>query len=118
MNLSIRKERYELLKKEFVELGIEKSRGIKFTEWVANELEMSLSKTWFLKRFAPAFSFIGVHYNSILVKDDKTQSIAQVTVRENQLYCDIDKGNDCMHIHYALVLSALGEIVDTKPKKE
>lgn len=118
MNLSIRKERYEKLKKEFVELGIEKSHGMKFTEWVANELEMAISKIWFLKRFAPVLSFVGIHENSILIKDDKTQAIAQITVRGNQIHCNIDKSNDCMHIHYAFMLSALGEIVDIKPKKE
>jgi len=119
MNLSIRKERYETLKKEFVELGIEKSRGVKFTEWVADELYWSLSKMRFLRRFAPAFAFVGIHENSILIKDDKAQSIVQITVRGNQLHCNIDKGNDdCLHIHYALALSALGKIVDIKPKKE
>lgn len=118
MNLSIRKERYETLKKEFVELGIEKSQGIKFTEWVANELEMAVSKMHFLRRFAPAFFFVAVHENSILIRDDKAQSIVQITIRGNQLHCNVDKGNDCLHIHYALALSALGEIVDIKPKKE
>lgn len=118
MNLSIRKERYEALKKEFVELGIEKSQGVKFTEWVATELYWSLSKKFFLRRFAPALAFVGIHENSILIKDDKAQLIAQITVRGNQLHCNIDKTNDCLHIHYALASSALGKIVDIKPKQE
>lgn len=118
MNLSIRKERYERLKKEFVELGIEKSHGITFTEWVANLLEMSVSKMWFLRRFAPAFTFVGIHGNSILIKDDKTQSIVQITVKGNHLHCDKDKDNGCLHILYALILPELGEIVDIRSKKE
>lgn len=115
MNLSLRKERYELLKKEFGELNTEETKGVTFTEWVGNELTMSMSKLHFLKRYAPAFSFIGVHHNSILIKDDKLQAIAQIRLRGNQFHCDIDEGS-CQHIRYALMLSALGEIVDIKPK--
>jgi hypothetical protein len=117
-NLSLKKERYELLRKEFENLRIEKNHGISFTEWVDNELFMSVAKSHFLKRFAPALALVGIHEDSLLVKDDRTQSISQITISNNKLFCSSDKGNDCSHIHYAMMLSALGRIVDIRPKRE
>lgn len=117
-NLSLTKLRYDTLRKEFNDLKIEKNTGMSFTEWVANELFMSVSKTHFLKRYAPTLALVGIHEDSLLIKDDKAQSISQITIKNNQLFCSSDKGNDCIHIRYASISSALGRIVDIRPKRE
>lgn len=117
-NLSLKKTRYETLRKEFEDLKVEKNEGLSFTEWVDNELFMAVAKKHFLKRYAPALALVGIHEDSLLVKDDKIQSISQITIRNNQLFCSSDKGSDCNHIRFALALSALGRIVDIRPKRD
>lgn len=46
------------------------------------------------------------------------QLINELLPRNNQLFCSSDKGSDCVHIRFALMLSALGRIVDIRPKRE
>jgi hypothetical protein len=46
----------------------------------------------------------------LYIKDHKKNQIAEITLKNNQLYCSLDEKTDCVHVHYALALPELARL--------
>jgi hypothetical protein len=105
-NLSILNEVYDKIKSKY---DSEKT-GISFVRWVSDYLLMNLEKDEFIRSYAPHLSKIGIHENRLIIKDTKKNQLAEIFLKDGQLYCSLDESTDCLHIHFALALPELARL--------
>lgn len=74
-------------------------------------LEDQFKNDEFLKLTAPKLSLIQFNEDSILIKDEKMKKsrLAEITIINGRLWCDLDEKGDCEHIHYCLRLPRMSE---------
>jgi len=75
-----------------------------------------LDPTQFLKRTAPKLRIIDFTQESIIVKEQTTTKTlyAEIKIRDNSLYCDLDDLNNCKHIRFCLLNRKVKELVNLK----
>ena len=91
------------------EVSDTKPEDISLRQFVNNVLLMNVEKHKLLKLVAPKFSVIEVTQDSILIKDEtvKKTRFAQIIIKNEKLWCDLDESGDCTHIRYSLMLPEL-----------
>ena len=87
-----------------------KRKAPDFTNFVNDLLMDFIEKDEFLKVYAPSYSNYGIHDNMLLIKDSKADIIAEITLRNNILHCNIDRSTDCMHVKFALALPEVARL--------
>ncbi len=77
-------------------------------------LEDQFKNDEFLRLVAPRLSLIQFNEDSILIKDEKMKKsrLAEITIINGRLWCDLDEKGDCEHIHYCLRLPRMAEFKD------
>ena len=77
-------------------------------------LEDQFKNDEFLRLVAPRLSLIQFNEDSILIKDEKMKKsrLAEITIINGRLWCDLDEKGDCEHIHYCLRLPRMSEFKD------
>ena len=53
---------------------------------------------------APFMEKILIDHNSVIIKDNKRNRIAEITLRDNELQCLLDYRNDCVHVGFVYSL--------------
>jgi hypothetical protein len=48
-----------------------------------------------------------IDHNSVIIKDNKRNRIAEITLRDNELQCLLDDRNDCVHVGFVYSLPEL-----------
>lgn len=92
--------------------------GEKRTElirYVNDVLAASIEKDEFLKMYAPNLSRRDIIGNCLIVWDDMKRRAAEVWLREGNLYCELCKQDDCMHVHFALAIPEVGKLTNIHP---
>jgi len=56
---------------------------------------------------APFMEKILIGHNSVIIKDNKRNRIAEITLRDNELQCLLDDRNDCVHVGFVYSLPEL-----------
>jgi hypothetical protein len=65
-------------------------------------------------RHAPFMEKIDVEQNRITVKDNKRNKIAEVILKDDQLFCSLDENTNCAHIGFVYSLPEFYNIITTK----
>ena len=94
------------------------SKNISLRKFVNEILRMSIEKNEFVHRIAPRLSPIELQPDSILLRDDSSKKtrFAQIVIRNEKLWCDLDDTHDCEHVRYALMLPELVNLKDKLKK--
>jgi len=106
----------KIIYKQISKKAEKKNKSIR--KFVNELLELSLSKDEFVQRIAPRLSPIELQPDSILLRDDslKKTRFAQIVIRNEKLWCDLDDTHDCEHVRYALMLPELVNLKDKLKK--
>ncbi len=118
MNLSITipvhpyeryKQTYQKNKEQLTRKGI-----TSFAGYITSTLEEMMEKNEIFGRWAPFMQEFGFDEgtNTIYIKDNRTNRIAGVTVREKRLTCDVDQKDDCVHIGFAYALPEVYKVME------
>jgi hypothetical protein len=116
MNLSIAipvyeryKQTYEKKKEQLTRKGI-----TSFAGYITSTLEELMEKDEVFARYALFMQEFGYDEgtNTIYIKDNRTNRIAGVTIREKGLTCDLDQREDCVHIGFAYALPQVYRVMD------
>ena len=116
MNLSVAilvyeryKQTYQKKKEQLVRKGV-----TSFAGYITSTLEELMEKDEVFARRAPFMQEFGFDEgtNTIYIKDNRTNRIAGVTVREKGLTCDIDQRDDCVHIGFAYALPQVYKVME------
>ncbi|MCS6768762.1 MAG: hypothetical protein NZ888_06335 [Candidatus Nitrosocaldus sp.] len=111
--IPIKIEIYNKIKEEHKIRNIEYS----VSRWVSDLLLMNIEKYEYLRLYAPYISYKGVHENELFLRDEKLDRIVEVVLKDRTLFCRYCNKDDCIHIHYALVLPELGRLVKYSKNK-
>ena len=116
MNLSITIPVYERYKQTYQKNKEQLTRkGItSFAGYITSTLEEMMEKNEVFARYAPFMQEFGFDEgtNTIYIKDNRTNRIAGVTVREKSLTCDVDQRDDCVHVGFAYALPQVYKVMD------
>ena len=116
MNLSITIPVYERYKQTYQKNKEQLTRkGItSFAGYITSTLEEMMEKNEIFGRWAPFMQEFGFDEgtNTIYIKDNRTNRIAGVTVREKSLTCDVDQKDDCVHVGFAYALPEVYKLME------
>ena len=77
-------------------------------KYVETVLKTSLAKDELRTKLFPNFGYLGIQNKKLMIRDGS--SIADIVFKNNSLYCELDKKNDCDHIHFALTTVEIGKL--------
>jgi len=100
-----------LMKKHLEDLQKKPSKtDPKLIGFVNDLLSDVIDKDEFLKCYAPFLSVIDIIDNIIYLKDAKLKHSIEIYLKNNQLFCEYDKGFNCKHIHYAFAIPEIARL--------
>ena len=102
-------ETYEKNKK-----GLELKGITSFSGYLTSMMEETMTKYEAFTRHAPFMEEIDVEQNRIIVKDNKRNKVAEVFLKDEQLYCSLDENTNCAHIGFVYSLPEFYNIITTK----
>ena len=90
-------------------LSIAKTRDLSLRKLVNEILLSNIEKDQFIKSIAPKFSLIEFTEDSILIRDKyaKKTRFAEITIKNEKMWCSLDEDSVCGHIHFALMFPEL-----------
>ena len=108
VNADIEKTTYQKLVSEAEQKNISMRKYLTF---VLNE---RFEKEEMIKKISPKLSMLELSENSIVIRDDhiKQPQFAVIEIREDRLWCELDKDFDCQHIRLVLTSPRLSELKD------
>ncbi len=116
MNLSITIPVYERYKQTYQKNKEQLTRkGVtSFAGYITSTLEEMMEKNEIFGRWAPFMQEFGFDEgtNTIYIKDNRTNRIAAVSVKDKAWTCDIDQRDDCVHIGFAYALPQVYKVMD------
>lgn len=119
-NITIRAEVFARLKQKLIEKQQRNAldENKKIGSFVNDLLIDVLEKDKFLSVMMPYYSPIGIHDNTLFIKDERNKKVAEIYLKDHTLYCDLDQTQDCEHIHFAYAIPEVAKlnIPSTKEK--
>lgn len=85
-------------------------RGRSFQRYVNEILKDWIDKREFLKERFPMLWHVAIQENRVILKDSKKNMYVDVHLSDGTLYCDADKTDDCIHVHFVLAMPELGRL--------
>jgi len=59
----------------------------------------------------PRFEHFNMGENGVRISDRKIKLIADIYIKPQGMFCDLDKSDNCEHIDYALTIPEIQEII-------
>lgn len=114
------------LKAEFVD-RIEKRRDQEFKDairkpplgaYVENLLLEVIEEDELMKKYGPLLEQFSISPDKILIKDNRTGDVAELTFRDSVLYCNLDESTNCVHIGFAWAIPAVYKVMTARGEKK
>lgn len=111
-NVTIRAEVFAKIKQKFQEKQQRNAldENKKIGSFVNDLLVDVLEKDEFLSIMMPYYSPIGIHDNILFIRDERNKKVAEIYLKDHLLYCDLDKTQDCEHIHFAYAIPEVAKL--------
>ena len=89
------------------------SEDKKLSSWVLDVILNAIEKDKWLQGYASHLSYIGTDKNGILLRDKHLKdSIVEVKLLDNRLWCQMCREKNCMHVYYTMARPELSLIQD------
>lgn len=102
-------EVYQKNKEELVMKGINN-----FSDYVTYMLKEMMQTDETFTRYAPKIERISVEDNKVILKDNIKNKIAKVTIQKRELFCQLCKEKDCIHVGFVFSLPDMYDILNTR----
>jgi len=115
INLTMAKTTHDIIRKAWDAESDDK----KLSSWALEIILQTIEKDKWLKKYAPHLSYVGTDKNGILLRDKHLKdSIVEVTLLDNRLWCQVCKEKNCMHVYFTMARPELSLVPDPeKPRK-
>lgn len=70
-----------------------------------------------LRRYGPYLQEFAVDEDKIMIKDNRTDQLAELTFRNGLLYCGLDHSDSCVHIGFAWAIPKVYKVMEAHGKK-
>ena len=88
------------------------------SDYVENILWYVLESDDILKKYAPFLEKDKIADNTIFIKDNRVNRIAELIVQDGDLYCLLDERKDCVHIGFAWSIPEVYKIMAEHGRKK
>ena len=113
INITMAKKTHDKLRKAWEAEETDK----KLSSWVLDTLLLYAEKEKWLKSYAPHLVFVGIDKNGILLRDRHLKdSIVEVILLDNRLWCQICREKHCMHGYYSIGSPNIAKVIDPERK--
>ena len=113
INITMAKRTHDKIRKAWEAEETDK----KLSSWVLETLLLFTEKEKWLKHYAPHLVFVGIDKNGILLRDRHLKdSIVEVKLVDNRLWCQVCKEKNCMHVFYSIGLPQIAKVTDPEKK--
>ena len=99
--ITIREELYNLLKKKYEEDFKGKKVKVSLTSFINDLLWEVIERDEVLKNYSPYLEEVAVEGDRVIIKDNRIDRIAELVLKDKELYCLLDDRKDCVHIGFA-----------------
>jgi hypothetical protein len=65
-----------------------------------------------LRRYGPLLQEFAVDEDKVLIKDNRTGELAELTFKNKVLYCALDRSDRCVHIGFAWAIPKVYKVMD------
>lgn len=115
VNLTMAKATHDIIRKAWEQESDDK----KLSSWVLEIILQAIEKDKWVKGYAPHLSYVGINKNGVLLRDRHLKdSIVEVKLLDNRLWCQICREKNCMHVYFTMSRPELSLIQDPeKPRK-
>lgn len=115
VNLTMAKATHDIIRKAWEQESDDK----KLSSWVLEIILQAIEKDKWAKSYAPHLSYVGINKNGVLLRDRHLKdSIVEVKLLDNRLWCQICREKNCMHVYFTMSRPELSLIQDPeKPRK-
>jgi len=82
-------------------------RGLSTRKYINDLLYLLVKKGDFIRKYVPDIYLDTTGANSIYLKDHRNKEetkTAEISIKDNKIYCSLDEAFDCVHIHFAYCL--------------
>ena len=115
INITMAKKTHDKIRKAWESEDTEK----KLSSWVLDNILLYAEKEKWLKSYAPHLVFVGIDKNGILLRDRHLKdSIVEVKLLDNRLWCQVCREKNCMHIYYSIGLPEIAKVVDPEGNRK
>ena len=109
INLTMAKTTHDIIRKAWENTTEDK----KLSSWVLDIILQAIEKDKWLKNYASHLSFVGIDKNGILLRDRHLKdSIVEIKLLDNRLWCQICREKNCMHVYYTMARPELASLQD------
>jgi len=113
INITMAKKTHDKIRKAWE--GDETDK--KLSSWVLDTILLATDKDKWLKNYAPHLVFVGIDKNGILLRDRHLKdSIVEVKLLDNRLWCQSCSEKNCMHVFYSIGLPQIAKVIDPERK--
>lgn len=115
VNLTMAKATHDIIRKAWEQ----ESEDKKLSSWVLEIILQAIEKEKWVKSYAPHLSYVGINKNGVLLRDRHLKdSIVEVKLLDNRLWCQICREKNCMHVYFTMSRPELSLVQDPeKPRK-
>lgn len=85
-----------------------------FSGYLTSMMEEMMKRYEAHGRHAPFMEKLLIDQNSVIIKDNKTNRIVEVMLRNNELQCLLDDRKDCVHVGFVYSLPELYLMLSSK----
>ncbi len=109
INLTMAKKTHDIIRKAWEATSEDK----KLSSWVLDIILNAIAKDDWLQEYASHLSYVGIDKNGILLRDKHLKdSIVEVKLLDNRLWCQICREKNCMHVYYTMARPELSLLND------
>jgi hypothetical protein len=88
-----------------------------FSDYVTFNLEQMMQRDETIRKHLPRLEHIEINDNSIVIKDNVKNKIAEVVVKKGELFCNLCKEKNCVHVGYVFSLPEIYTVLNNRLKK-
>lgn len=92
------------------------AREMQFAPFVYGLIDEALTQRELIRDWAP-LQFINTAEASVFIKDRNKNRLIELTVHEGDLWCDVDRAKDCVHVGFAWAIPQVYQIMKAHGRK-
>ncbi len=95
----------------------EKHKRPQLSTYVQDLLWSIIESEEILRKYGPFLEKFAIEPDKIFIKDNRIDKIAELILRDGELYCNIDEGFNCVHIGFAWSIPEVYKAMELHGKK-
>jgi hypothetical protein len=116
--ITVKDELYKKLNEKIEAEYNDKKVRPSLASYVSDILWYVIESDEILRRNGPFLGKLAVEPDRVFIKDNKRNEIAELVLKDGELYCNLDEGFNCVHIGFAWAIPEVYKVMGLHGKKK